>query len=213
MQHREIKGDAIYSSNHSSDKQDLAIARHRIGRRCLAAASHHAADDSAWYALRVMPGRELTVENTLRGHGVECLVPMRKGKESWRRGRMMLPIIPVMIGYVLVRFEPSIDAFVGVCGIDHVQGVVGGTAVPRAISHCEVTRFEHRARNGDFDWARVNAGIKRNMHVVVMRGPFKGAKGIVVSARGDGLGDAVVEFHKDEQLPPALLPLAILNKL
>lgn len=212
MQHRAMNGTIIIS-DHAIAKRDSAIREHRIGERCLAAAATHATDDSPWFAFKVMPGRELSVENELKRHGIECLVPMRKGREIRRRGRLVLPTIPVMIGYVLVRFEPSIDAFIGVCGVEHVDRIVGGMVSPRSISHSEVKQFEERSRNGWFDWAQRTPNLKVHVHVIVTHGPFKGAKGKIVSSRSDGLGDAVVEFFSEHDVPPALLPLAILEKL
>jgi transcriptional antiterminator NusG len=208
-----FKDGKIIVSERAVAKREAAIREHRIGERCLDAAAEHAADDSPWFALKVMPGRELAVENDLKTHGIESLVPMRKGREIRRRGRLVLPTIPVMVGYVLVRFEPSVEAFIGVCGLENVDRVVGGMVSPRSISHSEVKQFEERARNGWFDWSQRTPNLKLHVHVVVTHGPFKGAKGKIVSARGDGLGDAVVEFFSDHDVPPALLPLAILEKL
>lgn len=177
------------------------------------AAAVHAEDDSPWYAIRVASGRELAVENSMRISGVECLVPMRKGRELRRRGRVMLPVIPVMVGYALVRFELSTGALLGVCGMDNVIDLVGGMLTPRGISHCEVREFDNRARNGHFDWSQRFTGLKRDVRVQVIHGPFKGACGRIVSARADGLGDAVIRFNDSDKIPPALLPLAILQKL
>lgn len=215
MQHRDtaFKDGKIIVSDRAVAKREAAIREHRIGERCLNAAAEHAADDSPWFAVKVMPGRELAVENDLKTHGIESLVPMRKGREIRRRGRLVLPTIPVMVGYVLVRFEPSVEAFIGVCGLENVDRVVGGMVSPRSISHSEVKQFEERARNGWFDWSQRTPNLKLHVHVVVTHGPFKGAKGKIVSARGDGLGDAVVEFFSEYDVPPALLPLAILEKL
>ncbi|THV13744.1 transcription termination/antitermination protein NusG [Rhizobium rhizophilum] len=215
MQHRDtaFKNGTIIISDRAVAKREAAIRDRRIGERCIAAAANHAADDSPWFALKVMPGRELAVENDLKQHGIECLVPMRKGREIRRRGRLVLPTIPVMIGYVLVRFEPSVDAFLGVCGLEFVDRVVGGMVSPRSITHSEVKQFEERSRNGWFDWSRRSPELKLHAKVKVTHGPFKGAEGKIVSARGDGLGDAVVEFFSEFNVPPALLPLAILEKL
>ena len=213
MQDKVLNGTPIVISDHALAKQDRAIEAWRLGRERLRAASTHAADDSPWFAFRVMTGKELAVESLLKREGIECLVPLRKGKEIRRRGRVMLPTIPVMMGYVLVRFELSNAAIAGIVRFDQVVGIVGGGLQPRAISHCEVKAFEDRAKNGWFDWSKRFTSLKRNVRVVVTHGPFKGAKGIVVSARSDGLGDAVVEFNADEKIPAALLPLAILEKL
>ena len=213
MQHRGVSGDPIIISERAVEKQNRAIEELRIMQSGLRAASTHAANDSPWFAFRIMAGRELTVENALKNEGVECIVPLRKGRELRRRGRVSLPTIPVMVSYVLVRFEPTAAAFAGVLRMDHMIGVVGGSAEPRTISDCEVRLFVERARDGWFDWSRRSTDIKKGTRVIVTHGPFKGAVGVIMSSRSDGLGDAVVGFNDDEKIPPALLPLAILEKL
>lgn len=213
MQHRRIDGDPIVISDRASAKQDEAIRMKRFEARCLEAAATHAGDGEPWFAIRVASGHERLVENTLRAAGIEAIAPLRKGRMFRRRGRNVQPLIPVMNGYVLVRFAASAEAFIGVTGMDHVLGFVGGATAPIPISAGNVTEFCHMARNGMFDWLRATTGIRRDMTVRILHGPFSGLRAKVVAVRADGLGDAVVHLEVNGQPTAALLPLAILSNL
>jgi transcriptional antiterminator NusG len=104
MQHDKFEGKPIASR--SGDSFEDKMRRIRID--LLSYAQHRAGDDSPWFAARVMSGREIAVKKALDEAHIEACVPMRKGPEYRRRGRVIpATLIPVMTSYVLVRFQPD----------------------------------------------------------------------------------------------------------
>jgi len=186
----------------------------RIRADLLLAAKLRAADDSPWFAIRVMSGREIAVKNILDDVGIEAVVPMRKGPEYRRRHRVIpAKLIPAMTSYVLVRFVASDDAFLGIQGIDDVIGVLGGCISPHRVSNGEVNRFKALADDGSLDWEKPTLIFKVGETVRVKEGPFASFCGKIVSCRGDGKGDAVVEVGMFGRMTAVLMPLAIIEKV
>jgi transcriptional antiterminator NusG len=171
--------------------------------------------DSPWYGLRVAFGREIPVENELKKHNVECLVPMRKGRERRVRHRIIAAKHePAITGYVLVRFDPTPEACVGLMAVEHVVGLVSADGKPMPMDHEEVMKFKAKADDGSLDWERYcGLTFSKGERIEVTDGPFFGFTGTVVSARSDGRGDAVVELDLFGRPTPATLPLAILQKM
>ena len=174
-----------------------------------------ASADSPWYGLRVAFGREIPVENELKKHNVECVVPMRMGPERRIRHRLIAPKPePAITGYVLVRFDPTPEACVGLMAVEHVVGLVSADGVPMPMNHEEVMKFKAKADDGSLDWEHdCGMTFAKGERVEVTDGPFWGITGSIVSARADGRGDAVVELDLFGRSTPATLPLAILKKV
>ncbi|MBB3567236.1 transcription termination/antitermination protein NusG [Rhizobium sp. BK491] len=210
MQHDKFDGTLIAASFGERFEDRMR----RIRADLLHAATLRAHDDSPWFAVRVMSGREIAVKNTLDDAGIEAVVPMRKGPEYRRRGRVIpSKMIPAMTSYVLVRFMPSDEAFLGIQGIEHVIGVLGGCDNPRRVPNSEVSRFKASADEGLLDWELETTVFKAGETVRVSSGPFASFSGKIVSCRNDGRGDAVVEIDIFGRTTPTLMPLAILEKV
>ncbi|MDK4704316.1 transcription termination/antitermination protein NusG [Rhizobium sp. CNPSo 4062] len=210
MQHDKFDGTLIAASFGERFEDRMR----RIKADLLHAATLRAHADSPWFAVRVMSGREIAVKNALDDAGVEALVPMRKGPEYRRRGRVIpSKMIPVMTSYVLVRFMISDEAFLGIQGIEHVIGILGGCINPRRVPNSEVNRFKALADDGSLDWERQTVVFKIGETVRVASGPFASLCGKIVSCRDDGRGDAVIEIDIFGRTTPTLMPLAILEKV
>jgi transcriptional antiterminator NusG len=195
-------------------KMDRQLADQRLKRALLAKAAVRADSDASWFALKVMTGREQVVENVLAAAGVEVCVPMRKGPELRRRGRILPPKTqPVLSGYVLVRCVMSHEAIAGLLTVEHVLGTVGGNEMPWMMNAKNVRDFSYKAAEGHFDWERPAGLFKRGMKVQIKAGLFAGHKGEIVSCRSDGKGDAVVELSFFNGVISATIPLANLNRL
>lgn len=210
MQHDKFEGVLIGEPRTERFEERMR----RIRADMLHAATLRAGDDSPWFAVRVMSGREIAVKNALDDAGVEALVPMRKGPEYRRRGRIIPPVsIPVMTSYVLVRFIPHTEAFLGIRSIEHVIDMLGGCISPRYIPNTEVIRFKALADDGSLDWEKPTLVFRKGEQVRVKDGPFASFFGTIVSCRNDGKGDAVVEMTIFSGMTPVLMPLAILEKV
>jgi transcriptional antiterminator NusG len=210
MQHNKFDGVpvGVYGGDKFEDRM------RRIRRESLGAAAKRADDDSPWYTLRVMSGREKAVKNFLDEASIEAMMPMRMGPEIRRRGRI-LPAkpLPVMTGYLFARCVRSDEAVIGFLGVEHVTGLLGGSLTPHMVSNKDVRRFNEMAEQGDFDWERPTKGFKKGQIVRVRAGAFKSFCGLIVTCNADGTGDAVIEMEMFSGKIPVLIPLANLEKV
>jgi transcription termination/antitermination protein NusG len=168
-----------------------------------------------WFALRVWTGREKSVENTLETMGVRSLVPMRKGPDLRRRGRVIEgTMMPVIHGYVLVQMLPQAEYLAGLQGLEHAIDVLGGCERPMRITDKEVSRFNALARGGSYDWERpVDLILTEGEPVWITAGPFNNQKALVVTPNRKGRGDVVVAIRFMGGEVPVTVPLALLRKL
>lgn len=210
MQHNKFDGLPIASG--SGERFEDRMRRIRID--LLTHAQHRASDDSPWFAARVMSGREIAVKNALDLASVEACVPMRKGPEYRRRGRVIpATLIPAMASYVLVRFQYDERAFISLRSFEHVIGVLSSPQGPHPIGNAEVKRFNALADGGKLDWERPTIIFKKGERVRISDGPFATFFGEIISCRNDGKGDAVVEMNMFSGSIPVMMPLAILEKV
>lgn len=210
MQHNNVDGVPVGVARGERFEERM----HRIRVEMLPYARDRAKDDSPWFAARVMSGREIVVKNALEIAEVEACVPMRKGPEYRRRGRIIpAKMIPVMSGYVLVRFVPCDEAFISLRAFEHIIGVLGNGTGPHPVSNAEVNKFMALAGDGRLDWERPTLVFRKGEKVRISNGPFAAFFGEVVSCRSDGKGDAVVELSLFSGITPVLMPLAILEKV
>jgi transcriptional antiterminator NusG len=84
---------------------------------------------------------------------------------------------------------------------------------PHPIGNVEVNRFNALADGGKLDWERPTLVFRKDEQVRVKEGPFASFVGSIISCRGDGKGDAVVELNIFAGMTPVLIPLAILEKV
>lgn len=210
MQHNKFEGVPVGEARGERFEERMR----RIRTDMLGAAKLRASDDSPWFAARVMSGREIAVKDSLEEAEIEACVPLRKGPEYRRRGRVIpAKMIPVMTSYVLVRFMPSDEAFISLRSFDHVIGMLGSSNGPHPILNSEVNRFKALADEGKLDWERPTVVFSKGEKVRICEGPFASFFGEVVSCRADGKGDAVVEMSLFSGTTPVLVPLAILQKV
>jgi transcription termination/antitermination protein NusG len=168
-----------------------------------------------WFALRVWTGREKAVENTLEEMGIRSLVPMRKGPDLRRRHRVIEgTMMPVIHGYVLVQMLPLADYLIGLQGLEHAIGVLGGCERPMHVSDEEVSRFNAQAGGGTYDFARpVDIVVSAGERVRLTAGPFANFNAVVVTPNRSGRGDVVVSISILGGDVPVTVPLALLQKL
>lgn len=189
--------------------------RIRLQRLDLAHAVVGMLPDSPWFALRCWTGREEAVDNILGKMGISSLVPMRKGPDMRRRGRLIEGrLMPVIHGYVLVQMVPDPLFLDAMKGVDHVIEVLGGCLNPRAMSGAEVSRFKRLADEGAYDWEKPCEIVVRVGDKVVLNGePFTGMRGIVETPNEKMHGDVVVSVSMMGRMVPVNVPLALLEKL
>lgn len=216
MQHR---GNLLSGLSDTGLMRLARIANEQAAhRRWLAMASRRIVaeypNQARWVCLRVMTGREKVVQKSLEALDIEVLVPMRKGKIHHRRGRVIPAAdIPVLIGYALVRCVYSSTAMAGLKTVEHVIGILGGWETPVPISVEYVSKYKEKADAGAYDYERPGVILKRGERVRVTEGPFGGINGCVVTAPGDGVGDAVIEIVLMGKSVPMLVPLANIERL
>lgn len=211
MQHRGMNGVAIGATRGMSFEEIEAEAR--LARLEEAARIIHA--DSPWFALRVMTGRESSVQEALETLGITSLVPQRKGPDARRRRRIIAGVLePVIHGYVMIQSDPAPDILVAFKGVPDVLGVLGGAEKPMRVTAKEISRFKAMAEAGAYDWEApsdmiVTAGEKMK----VKGGPFDGFDAVAVTPSTKGKGDVVVSINVFGRETAVTLPLAMLEKL
>jgi len=211
MQHRAMDGVAIGSRAHVSF--DDMERETRLERLAQAARIIH--DESPWFALRVMTGREFSVQEALEVLGITALVPQRKGPDLRRRHRVIPGSLqPVIYGYVLVQTDPSPEILVAFKGVQDVIDVLGGAEKPMRVTAKEISRFKTMAEAGAYDWERPSDLVLRLGETVrVKDGPFSSFMAVVVTPNAKGKGDVVVMVDILGGSVPMTVPLAILEKL
>lgn len=211
MQHRGLAGVAIATRSRASFDEVEREARLEVLER----ASRIINSDSPWFALRVMTGREIMVHESLEVLGITSLVPMRKGPDLRRRGRLIEGSMqPVIYGYVLVQSDPHPEILVAFKGIDQVIDVLGGADRPMRVTTQEVSRFKAMAENGVYDWAAPSALVVQPGDLLqVTAGPFSSLKAVAQTASSKGKGDVVVSVNVFGRETPVTMPLAMLKKL
>jgi transcription termination/antitermination protein NusG len=211
MQHRGFTGVAIATRSRASFDDLEREAR----LEALERASRIINPESPWFALRVMTGKEVAVQEALEVLGITSLVPMRKGPDLRRRHRVIPGSLqPVIYGYVLVQSDPAPDVLVSFKGLDDVIGVLGGAEKPMRVTASEIKCFKAMADAGLYDWEKpcgliVAAGDR----VRTTDGPFSGFIATVVTPNGKGKGDVVISVDIFGRETPVTVPLVILEKL
>lgn len=207
MQHKNFLGSPIGMG--SGERFSDRMKRIRAGQMRYAAI--RARDDSPWFVLRVAIGYELAVEKSLSEQGVEACVPMRLGPVRRRRHKEIpAQLMPVMLGYVLVRFVPSNEAFNALLGVDRVEEIIGGYERPHRLSAESVSTFLERAKRGEFDYERPVSLFQPGAKVRIVEGPFVSFEGRIVAGGTKGRGDVVVELALFGRAAAVLIPLAML---
>lgn len=208
MQHKDFIGSPIAEGGHIRFAERMKAIRQEHLERFAAGG---AADDSPWFVLCVLPGREKAVENHLAKLGIEVFVPMRLGPER-RRHHRVLPAKPetIFTGYVFVRCWRSVEAFTAFLCVEHVEGFIGGFENPYPVDADCIDDFRMKAEAGAYDYERPASLFRRGTKVVIAEGPFVGFGGEVLSVGSKGRGDAVVELMIFGRPRAIIVPLAIL---
>lgn len=217
MQHKDLVGMPIATGDRDGFRERMRrITDGMLDEGALVTLNCRISGGKApWFALRVWTGREKAVEKTLEDMGIRSLVPMRKGPDYRRRGRIIKGLmVPVIHGYVLVQLLPRPEYLAGLQGVEHAIDVLGGCERPRRLSDAEVNRFNTLARGGEYDFERpadivVGAGDR----VLITAGPFDRMTATVVTPNRNRRGDVVVSVSIMGGEVPVTVPLALLERL
>lgn len=211
MQHRDMNGTLIAVRRGMSFEERERAERLML----LESVSRIIHDDSPWFALRVMTGREISVKLALEDLGITALVPQRKGPDLRRRHRLIEGSMqPVIYGYVMVQSDPHPEILVAFKGVEDVIDVLGGADRPMRVTAQEINRFKAMAEAGAYDWtAPSRLVVKAGDKLRVTAGPFGSMVCIAQTASARGKGDVVVSVNVFGRETPVTVPLAMLEKL
>jgi len=135
-------------------------------------------EDSAWFALSVIPRKEKVTAQTLRAKGYEDFLPLYTVKRRWsdRVKEVELPLFP---GYVFGRFDPKIR--LPILKIPSVMSIVGLGKTPQSIPDLEINALQIVCKAGihavPYPFLTVGAKVQMN------EGPLAGVEGILVQAK------------------------------
>lgn len=135
-------------------------------------------DGLKWYAVRTRSRFELTTSAALRDKGLTEFVPTYRSRRMWsdRIKELDLPLFP---GYVFCRFNASDP--LPVLNSPGVVHIVSAGNKPIAVDDREIesVRTICTADVKALPWRDAAAGQR----LVIVRGPLKGAEGILVRAK------------------------------
>lgn len=212
-----VQGPGDKASERQAHAIERALKAKAIRISDLSYASRFIAKDSAdagWYCLAIRGGRERSVFNALEDEKILALMPMRKGKEVYRRGRIIeAPMLPVMIGYLLVRVVPKIEAFRGLRHMDDVTDIVGGMMKPFRVPDKEVLNFKKKAEDGHYDYRKVIVHYDIGELVRVTDGPFAGFLGRVIGVDNLKCGQIDIEVSMFGRLTRVHMVVAQIEKV
>jgi transcription termination/antitermination protein NusG len=132
------------------------------------------AGGEGWYALRVRPNFERTVQHALATHAILSFLPSYSEQVRWSDRtktveRLLYP------GYLFVRCEPA--ALPQVLSLSGVLGVLDTNVKPTIIPSSEI---ENVKRVLESPLSVMPAAPAVGERVTVTRGPLEGASGVVV---------------------------------
>jgi len=193
---------------------DKVIAERRRIARLRSETANRAGDDSPWFVLSVLTGRELSVRDQLIDANIEVIVPMKMGPKL-RRFHKEIPAKPqpVMVGYILVRCQLNNASLAGLLTFDHVVSVLGGSEKPYLVDADKVNKFNEKAGKGEFDHEVPQSAFTGVKRVAIREGVFAGKEAKFISGPAKGKGVAVVEFELFGQPRSMIMPLAFLSPL
>ncbi|QXZ79646.1 transcription termination/antitermination protein NusG [Rhizobium sp. L51/94] len=214
-----IRKSSMVKMGNASDGEDLRIdqlsmASTAVIDRIIRDYPEFESVKPAWICLRVVTGRERSVEKNLIKADVEALVVMSNPTKVCIRKRVReVPARPVIAGYVLVRCRPIAAAMLGLLAVDDVIDVVGGAISPFIARAEEIDKFKVLAEQGKYD----NRGLKGHAFMVgeqvrVTDGPFASFPGLVHSI-DDEKGVVSVEIAIFGRPTPCELDLDQIEKM
>lgn len=152
----------------------------RTNRMSTLDAAHKAA---AWHALYTRARHEKKVAGSLSDRGFEHYLPLIARESQWhdRKKRILWPLFP---GYVFVRFA-SRDAAT-VVSLPGVVNIVSVAGAPAPIPEGDIANIRAlvAAAEATGSLPEPEVLLDEGQRVEIVRGPFRGVRGIVVERRG-----------------------------
>lgn len=135
-----------------------------------------------WYAIYVKSRHEVVAYGQLQQRGVESYLPLIKKSRQWKDRRKMVEF-PLFPGYLFVRVNPRPSEFVNVLKARGVVRLVSGEqGVPLPVPDPEIDSLRIMMENGD--GLDIYPSLQEGRRVQVMRGPLRGASGVIVRKVG-----------------------------
>lgn len=135
-------------------------------------------ENTAWFALCVVPRKEKAAAQSLRAKGYEDFLPMYKVRKRWsdRVKEIENPLFP---GYVFARFDPLLR--LPILKIPSVMSVVSLGREPEPIPDIEIHSLRRVCDAGietiPYPFLKTGAKLRIN------EGPLSGVEGILLEAK------------------------------
>jgi len=143
--------------------------------------------EKKWYAVHTRSRFEQKVYDGIRGKEIEVFLPriqvMSRRKD--RRKKILIPLIP---GYIFVRFDLDVETYWKIIKTVGVVRMVGFEGKPIPASEGEISSL--MILDGTDRTVQNRAYMKNGDRVMIMEGPLKGLTGFYV--RHKGQSDKVV---------------------
>lgn len=135
------------------------------------------ADGRRWHAVYVKSRHEFVARDDLARADVTTFLPAVQRLRQWK-DRKKLVDFPIFPGYLFVRLQPSLEAFLRVCktrGVVKFLAAERGNPTPVPDREIESLRVLLE-KGGEFD---IYPHLKAGAAVRVRRGLFQGAEGVL----------------------------------
>lgn len=142
-----------------------------------------------WYAVYTKWHHEKKVAHYLKQKNIECYLPLFSSLRKWKDRRAWIDI-PLFPCYLFVYCDISRDKRI----INNIRGVISlvGTPFPESIPDYQISSLKTIIESGKV-FQRVNE-IMVGREVLVIKGPLKGVRGILVEKRNRGILVVQVEL-------------------
>ncbi len=134
--------------------------------------------DFKWYAIYVKSRHEAVAYGQLQQRGVESYLPLIRKSRQWKDRKKVVEF-PLFPGYLFVHVNPGPSEFVNVLKAKGVVSLVSGEqGAPLPVPDPEINSLKIMMEKGS--GLDIYPSLQEGVRVMVMRGPLKGASGVIV---------------------------------
>lgn len=135
-----------------------------------------------WYAIHTRSRFEQKVYDGFYGKAIEAFLPrtLVMSRRKDRRKKILVPLLP---GYVFVRFDMDSETYWNIIKTVGVVRMIGFEGKPVSVHDNEINSL--MILNGTERTVENRAYMKKGERIIIMEGPFKGLTGFYLHHKGN----------------------------
>lgn len=148
----------------------------------------------AWFVLQTVLHGEEKVAEALKAMGFESYAPMMK-RDVWvsRAKRVTTRTFRLFNRYLFAKLPADTRQWKMVRAIDEYDGVLGANGIPAVVREADIVRFRAAEAACEFDLTKHDR-FPVGSRLRILRGPFGGWSGQVVSVEGKRVVRAIIDL-------------------